>query len=350
MGSSAVDAIIQARDEGGLFTSLTNFCERVNLHKVSKRTIDTLVQVGAFDDLGHPRRRMCAALETIVSRAQKKQKDKASGQNDMFSMFSAAKAVAQGVDEVDSDEVLREFDDVGEWNIKTLLDHEKGLLGYYVSGHPLDRFKSLIKQTSHITISQLPECDRFEHVVLIGQVSSMRAIPSKRGGRIAFITFEDRTGTIEIVAGGQVLEIYEAQLNSGEPVVIMGEVKPPRHADDGLKVDIGRRGEDPLSIPMVQTLTELQSAKTRSLSVEVSERELPKPKLDRVRTLLENPDYAGRCPVIFHVHTSNGTQVFIQTRYQVYPDEMLTHELIQMLPSAKVHFLDRRSTEHLLYS
>jgi len=350
IGANAVDAIIQARGDGGVFTSLTNFCERVNLNKVTKRTIETLIQVGAFDEFSHPRRTLYSAFETIYSRAQKKQKDWASGQNDMFGIFSSAKAAGEGTGQGQGDEVLKEFDDMGEWNIKTLLEHEKSLLGYYVSGHPLDRFKSLIKQTPHITIAQLSECERFAPVILIGQVSAIRSIPSKRGGRVAFVTFEDRTGSIEIVAAGKVLEIYEAPLNSGEPVMIMGEVKPPRNPEGTLKVDIGRRNEDPLSVPMVQTLTELQSARTRSLSVEVSEQDLPRPMLDRVCKLLETVDYAGRCPVIFHLHTLSGTQVFVQTRYQVYPDEMLTHELTQLLPSARVHFLDRRATEHLIYS
>ena len=219
MGANAVDAIIQARNDGGTFTSLTNFCERVNLNKVTKRTIETLIQVGAFDEFNHPRRTLYSAFEVIYSRAQKKQKDQASGQNDMFGIFSSANATSEGEDQAQNDEVLREFDDMGEWNIKTLLEHEKSLLGYYVSGHPLDRFKSLIKQTPHLSIAQLPECERFAPVILIGQVSSMRSIPSKRGGRVAFITFEDRTGSVEVVAAGKVLEIYEAQLDSGEPVM-----------------------------------------------------------------------------------------------------------------------------------
>ena len=133
--------------------------------------------------------------------------------------------------------------------------------------------------------------------------------------------------------------------------MLLGEVKFSRDPENPqLKVDLGRRDEDPLSVPMAQTLAELQSARARAVSVEISEEALPQPRLAQVRKLLEDPERAGRCPVVFHLHTRAGDQVFIQTRYQVYPDETITHELTQLLPSASVKFLDRRAAEHLLRS
>lgn len=344
MGASAVEAIISVREEGGTFKSLNDFCQRVNLNKVSKRTIETLIQVGAFDEFGYPRRRLSAALDTVVARAQKKQKDQASGQDDMFSLFSSA---TTSVDDISDDEVLREYEDVGEWDMKSLLRDEKSLLGYYVSGHPLDRFTSLIRHISHTPISQLSECERFSPVTLIGQITAMRTIPSKKGGRVAFMTFEDRSGSIEIITSSPRLEQYESQLGSGEPIMILGEVKPPRQEGDELKVDIGRRNEEE-AVPYVQTLAEVQSARTRSISVSISEVDLPAPRLERVRALLEDPEHAGRCPVVFKLSTARGDDVFVRTRYTVYPNEELTHELIQILPSAHVEFLDRRTTDQLL--
>ena len=100
---------------------------------------------------------------------------------------------------------------------------------------------------------------------------------------------------------------------------------------------------------MVQTLADLQSAKTRSISIEMSEEQLPTPKLDRIRALFETQDFAGQCPIILHLHTKSGSQVYIRTRYTLHPDEHLVHEITQLLPQAKVHFLDRHTTERLLY-
>ncbi len=344
MGANAVDAIITARDEGGAFSSIEEFCERVNLQKVSKRTIETLIQVGAFDEFAQPRKRLHAALDPIVARAQKTQKDAASGQNDMFSMFTTA-----APDSEERDDILSNFSDIGEWNMKTVLEAEKSLLGYYVSGHPLDRFASLISKTNHIPISQLNQQERYASVVLIGQVTSMRAIPSKRGGRVAFITFEDRSGFIEIITSGPTLEIYEEALSCEEPIMILGEVKPPRFEGEDFKVNIGRRGEDPRAVPMVQTLTDLQSAQTRSIAIEISEEQTKRPRFDQLRALFETKDYEGRCPIIFHLHTESGAQVYLRTRYTLHPDEQLVHEISQLLPQAQVHFYDRRTTERLLY-
>ena len=345
MGASAVDSIINAREEGGAFSSLEDFCGRVNLQKVSKRTIETLIQVGAFDEFSQPRKRLNAAIDQIVARAQKTQKDAASGQNDMFSMFTSA---ASGAD--DKDHILDTFLEVGEWNMKTILEAEKSLLGYYVSGHPLDRFASLIQKTNHVPIAQLNQQDRYAPVVLIGQVTAMRAIPSKRGGRVAFITFEDRTGSIEIITSGPTLEIYESILNSGEPIMILGEVKPPRFEGEDFKVNIGRRDEDPRAVPMVQSLSDVQSAKTRSIAIEVKESQAAPSKFNQLKALFETQDYEGRCPIIFHIHTESGAQVYLRTRYTLHPDEQLIHEITQVLPQAQVHFFDRHTTERLLYS
>ena len=343
MGASAVDAIIQARDEKGDFQSLENFCERVNLQKVSKRTIEILIQVGAFDHFGHPRKRLYAAIDTVVARAQKTQKDAISGQNDMFSMFSSASPTSTS-----DEDVISNFSEIGEWNMKKLLEVEKSLLGYYVSGHPLDRFESLASKTQHTQISQLHQLNRYAPVVIIGQVTVMRAIPSKRGGRVAFITFEDKSGSVEIITSGPTLEIYEQILSGGEPIMIMGEVKPPRFEGEDFKVNIGRRDEDPRSVPMVQTLADLQSAKTRSISVELNEEQVPQLQLKRIRALFETQDYAGQCPILLHLHTKSGSQVYIKTRYTLHPDELLVHEITQIIPQAKVHFLDRHTTERLL--
>ncbi|MAD61689.1 MAG: DNA polymerase III subunit alpha [Myxococcales bacterium] len=343
MGASAVDSIISSRNEGGLFSSFDDFCNRVNLQKVSKRTIETLIQVGAFDEFDLPRKRLHAAIEKVVARAQKTQKDAASGQNDMFSMFSSANP-----DPSHEDNILAEFEDIGEWNMKKLLEVEKALLGYYVSGHPLDRFASLIDKTQHCQIAQLNQMDRYAPVVIIGQVTDMRAIPSKRGGRVAFITFEDRSGAIEIITSGPTLEIYEQVLGCGEPIMIMGEVKPPRFEGENFKVNIGRRNEDPRAIPMVQTLSDLQSAKTRSIAIEWSETNEAKSKLTRLRTICEQSEYAGRCPLVFQLHTKDGARVYLRTRYNLHPDEHLVHEITQILPQAKVHFLDRHTTNRLL--
>jgi len=338
VGSSAVEGIIEARDQGGPFSSLKDFCERVNLQRVNKSTIEKLILVGAFDFTEQPRKRLTAALDTFVARGQKKQKDDAAGQDSFFSMFESAKA-EQGPEEGAGDG-LEPWAQVGEWTQKQLLEHEKTNLGFYVSGHPLDRFEQLIKELASTPIYTLPSCERFQQVTLIGLVSALRTFPSKQGGRIGFATIEDQTGEVELFLGSPQVEAYEATLGSGEPVMIIGEVKPPRGDDEAPpKVDIGRRGEDPRSYPFVQTLTELQVTKTKALEVYLPRVSEPSFTLRRLKALCLEGRFQGRCPMFLRVHTSQGAEVSISTPYTVHPDEELSHELRQLAEGVEVQHL-----------
>jgi DNA polymerase III subunit alpha len=345
VGSSAVDSIIETREEGGPFSSLKNFCDRVNLHKVNKRLVENLIQVGAFDFTGEPRRRQCAALDAFIMRAQKKQRDEAAGQDNLFDLLS--KSADESVATFDEDP-LENWRDIGEWNQKQLLDFEKLSLGFYVSGHPLDRFSDLIKSLSFTPICEIPQCDRFQAVILIGQVASMRAIPSRNGGRVAFITFEDHTGSVEVVASGATLDLYEPVLSSGEPMMLMGEVKRPRNEGDTFKVDIGRRGEDPKVTPFVQTLHDLQGMQTRAIEVSFSGEEVSTSPLRKFKSLVRQSQYQGRCPLILNVLTQEGAQVYIHTPITLHPDEELAHEIRQCIQGAQVKFLGRRAAQRLL--
>jgi DNA polymerase-3 subunit alpha len=247
---------------------------------------------------------------------------------------------ADGTNSTKGADELEPWAEVGEWNQKQLLSYEKQNLGFYVSGHPLDRFAELTREVASTPIHTLPSCDRFQLVTLIGTVSAMRAIPSKQGGRIAFVTLEDRTGEVELFVSPQQLEVYEKTLGSGEPIMITGEVKHSRGDEEAFpKVDIGKRGEDPRSFPFVQTLPEVQVAKTKALEVRLPRLAEPKAVLRRLNALCLESKHQGRCPLLIQLRTAQGAEVSLSTPFLVHPDEELAHELRQLAEGVEVHHL-----------
>ena len=127
------EAIVEAREAGGNYESLFDFCERVDLKRLNKKTIEALIKSGAFDSLNEPRARLVAATDAAIERAQNSQRDRETGQSNLFGMLETP-----GNDDPDtlSPEVMR----VEEWPEQVFLANEKSTLGFYISGHPLDRF------------------------------------------------------------------------------------------------------------------------------------------------------------------------------------------------------------------
>ncbi|MBM4292247.1 MAG: DNA polymerase III subunit alpha, partial [Deltaproteobacteria bacterium] len=340
VGSSAVEAILEAR-AAGPFESLLDFCERVNLSRVNKATIEKLIQVGAFDFVGAPRRRLCAALDALIGRAQQKQKDDAAGQDSLFGLFGAAEAGGAASGAGGRARELDEWREVGEWNQRQLLEHEKLSLGFFVSGHPLDRFAALVAKIPHTPVERLPACDRFQLVTLIGTIAAFRAMSSKQGpGRVGFATLEDRTGAVEVILGDEQLNAYEKVITSGEPVALVGEVKVPFDDEGEHRVTLGRKGFDVRAEAYAQTLAERQEAMTHAVELDLPPSATAQ-WLRRLRDLCASKERAGRCPLLLRLRQPSGAQVLVSSSLTVHPTEDLAHELRQVGEGVEVRFVDK---------
>lgn len=238
VGGAVVETIIQTRDAGGAFESLYDFCARVDQHSINKRTIEALVRCGAFDSVGPgpresrflgdictSRAQMFEAIELAVSRGQKQQHDAAVGQSSLFGMMS----------EDAREEVLEDFyPDAAPWPDRDLLQNEKDLLGFYVTGHPLDRFDGelgLYGTTPCATISAGTKMRNRDEVIVAGVITEYRERPLKSGGRMAFVQLEDKSGQIEVVIFSRCYAEYEEPLKSGEPLLIKGQVHEDGEGD-----------------------------------------------------------------------------------------------------------------------
>ncbi|MCA9563320.1 MAG: DNA polymerase III subunit alpha, partial [Myxococcales bacterium] len=226
VGHSAIEGILQARKDGP-FLNLYDFCERVDLQKVNKRVVETLVKCGAFDSLadgplpagdlealGHWRGRVDAAVATAFSLGQKKQADRDAGQGSLFDVADGLEAGPVS------------YPEASPWSDQVLLDAEKQCLGFYVSGHPLDRYEEELGVYATHTTETLERAAEREAVKIGGVVAELKERRSKRNdSRNAFLTFEDRAGQCEVLVFGARYAEFEDLLKKGEPLLVQGSVR-----------------------------------------------------------------------------------------------------------------------------
>ncbi len=215
VGKGAVEAIISEREENGPYKGLIDLCSRVSLSKMNKRVLESLIKVGAFDSCEkYNRSTLLENLEAILSASQRKQKDLESGQGNLFDAFGAEESEAVSID-------IKEVEGLDE---KAKLSFEYALMGIYVSGHPLDRVRSVIKDLSSMEISSIPGIQGHDkrEVTLAGLMTIEKSFITKKGDKMCFARLEDLSGKIECVVFPSVFSEYEHFLGSEDPLIVKG--------------------------------------------------------------------------------------------------------------------------------
>ena len=215
VGEVAVQGIITARDAGGKFTSLTDFCERVDSRTVNRKTLEALIKCGACDSFGEPRASMFAALDRVMARAASAAADRQRGQSSLFGMMEEP-AAKQPVEKAAL---------LPEWPQHELLAHEKELLGFYVTGHPLTPFAPLLEKYclhNSTTAKTLPARGMTRIGGMIGTVQ--QGLSKKNGKAFAIVTLEDLEGTFSMLLFNENYDKFRELLVPQKALLIVGEV------------------------------------------------------------------------------------------------------------------------------
>jgi DNA polymerase-3 subunit alpha len=234
VGHNAIDSILKARTELQAegkqgFANLWEFCEKIDLRLMNKRVLESLCKAGALDAFGN-RSQVMAALDKAMERAQKSQKDAAAGQHGLFGMFDEpgptnAKA---------SEDALPMSP---EWDEHTRLQNEKDVLGFFVSGHPMDRYREKLrnmKVVDTVTVCEMkPEPQQFRRgqdnganeIQIAGVITGLKVAKSKRGEMYAQATLEDTVGKIELIAFASAYEKLAEKLKIDVPVLVRGVLR-----------------------------------------------------------------------------------------------------------------------------
>ncbi|GAB4408248.1 MAG: DNA polymerase III subunit alpha [Bacteriovoracaceae bacterium] len=218
VGESAVTAILAERDRNGPFKGFMDFCERVDMKSVNKRVIESLILVGAFDSCEKMNRKsLLHNLEKAVTFAVKKQQEKELGQGSLFDLDGAEDFTSGGGIDF---EMVPDFED------KEKLQNEVALLGIYVSGHPLDKVRDIVRQMVSMEIAQVHEVSGQDKrdMVLAGLITSRKNILTKKGDKMCFAQLEDLSGKIECIVFPKTFAEFEEVLKTDDPVIMTGKV------------------------------------------------------------------------------------------------------------------------------
>ncbi|MDA5309883.1 DNA polymerase III subunit alpha [Vibrio cholerae] len=314
VGEGPIEAILEARNKGGYFKDLFDFCARIDLKKVNKRVIEKLILAGALDRLGPHRAAMMASVDDAVRAASQHHQAEAFGQADMFGVLTDA-----------PEEVEQKYTQVPEWPEKVRLEGERETLGLYLTGHPVDEYlKELTKYTS-CRLNEAAPTRRDQSLTVAGLVIAARVMTTKRGTRIGLMTLDDRSGRMEVMLYSEALDRYAEWLEKDRILVVSGQVS----FDDfngGLK----------MSAREVMDLGSAREKFARGLSISILQSQIDQQFFERFSHILE-PHRAGTVPVnVYYQRPDARARLTLGTEWRVTPSDTLLDELKQLLGKDQV--------------
>jgi DNA polymerase-3 subunit alpha len=215
VGASAIESIIEARNEGGKYSSLIDFCERVDLKKVNKRVVESLIKCGAFDSTGDYRSRMMASLEEILDYGQRIRKERSDPQMGLFDMPGSRPAIN-----------LPTMPEIDEWSEKQVLALEKESLGFYITGHPLGEYEDIMEKFTNANSAAIKEKNDGETVRIGGMVRNTKIIKTKKKGDLmSFVTLEDLHGSVEVTVFSSLYSRVHDLLSNDNPILVQGQLQ-----------------------------------------------------------------------------------------------------------------------------
>ena len=319
VGESAIRSIIEGRQEKP-FESLFDFCQRIDLRLNNKRVLECLIASGALDEYGE-RAALKTGLETALSEAQVRQKEQQSGQESLFGPAVEAQA---------SDLVLPS---VGAWTEAERLKEEKAVLGFYISGHPLERHRELVDLLSlECNTSIVPEL-RDRRIELACVVTALDVKVSKKSGNeYCRLTLEDFHGTADALVFSEVWATHRDLLSEDLPVLVEGTVSSNSRDEDN----------PPIFVDSVCRLSELSDSGQIGICIELRQGDsVPSGEFDRVRTALESSPGPGPLLIRWKPSGTNGSEppLLASQTLHVAPNADLLAELRALLGRDRVHLI-----------
>ncbi len=338
VGDSAIEAVLEARKDGN-FKSLFDFCERVDSRRVNRKVMEALVKAGAFDFEKRSRRQLFETVEKALERGSSAQRDRLSGQSSLFGLLAAPSAKGGGV-------MANDYANSEEWSEKERLSFEKEAIGFYVSGHPLDQYQKELRRYAK-PVASVQRARRDEKITVAGIVAQMRERPTKTGKRMAWVTLEDLSGSVELVCfpckdGSRSVmgkdgkwgkagpkpgyDNWEHLLKSDEAILVTGTVQVNNRDEENPVAE--------LICDDIQSLKEVREKRVKRLELRLHVDMATEEKLSKLAGIARK--YAGATPIAVALHMPGEAETLIgNTNLKVQiTDELL--EAVNRLFGARV--------------
>jgi DNA polymerase-3 subunit alpha len=330
VGEGAIEGIIKSREQDGPFRDLFDFCQRIDLKKANKRTLEALIRAGAMDELGPTvspgekrdarsapegqtpgmaydnRATLMASLDTAVQMAEQHHSNLASGQDDMFGVAEPQETVSG------------QFIEARDWDDEIRLNGEKETLGLYLTGHPIDRYEAELRQFVSMRIANLNPKQE-QTVTVAGLVVAMRTMNTKRGDKIAFITLDDRSGRLEVAVFSEAFQHYRDLLAKDRLLVVEGEASIDEYSG-GMK----------MSARKIYDIDHARESFAKRLVLQVDQQKAGNGFINGLASVLK-PFREGHCPVRVDYRRDDATaQLLLGDEWRVRPTDELIRRLDEL--------------------
>jgi DNA polymerase-3 subunit alpha len=305
VGENTAKAIRDSRLQQGDFKSLYDFCERIESRFLNKRVFESLIKCGAMDSLG-PRESMLASVDDAIAAIQRAARAKESGQHGLFFGGGAAS----------EPKVHFELRDAAPWTEEERLASEYAMLGFYVSGHPLEKYASQLKNMGAISLGEVEGQRNGKEITVAGLIVGTKPMRSRKGARWAIFTLQDMTGVQELLAFPESFARLETVLKPGQPLLLKARIQVE---EAGTRLSL----QEARPLQMVAETT--GPAEYR---VKLDLQRLNEAALAQLEELFAKA--AGPSTVVFEVKANDGTTAVVQSqrKIRVTPDFIAALDLI----------------------
>jgi DNA polymerase III subunit alpha len=306
VGQQAIESIVEARGRTGKFGTLFDFCAQVNPRTANKKVVESLIQCGAMDSLEGHRAQKMALLNTVLASAS----SSAKANTDQKTIFD---------DEGLGRQLYPELPKIAPWPQAEMLRHEKELLGLYMSGHPLEKYREEVEAYSHPRTADLDVIPNGQSVRICGIVTQVTQRLDRKDKAYAFFRVEDFSGGARVVAFSDVFEKYRNLIQNETIVLVIG--KADRRDD---------RGETNVLAGEIMAIQDARKRFTQRLSVRLAETEAAGEPVNRMKSELQK--YPGEIPLILNVTTPKGETIrLVSKKYRINPTPELIANLRECL-------------------
>ncbi len=324
VGEGPIEAIIAAREEGGEFSDLFDFCARLDLKKINKRVLEKLVKAGAMDSLGpkitingkeEPNRAVLfETLPEAIKAADQHAKAQAVGQNDLFGLINE-----------EPDDTRQAFKEAPVWAEEVWLNGEKETLGLYLTGHPINRFLSEIKHYATGRLVSLQATSKDKTTVAVGLVLGVRVMVNKRGRRWALVTLDDKSARMDIRLFPDDYDNFAELLVSDAILVCSGQVSFDEYS-----------GGLTMTARDIMTVADARENYVTSVDVNVNKTKVGESFISKFTDIL-TPYKDGTCPIrLFYQRDEAKAMLELGVQWRVTPADPLLHELKTLLGNEDV--------------
>jgi DNA polymerase III subunit alpha len=319
VGGNAIESIVAARKKLDRFKSIYEFCENVDLRLLNKRVLESLIKSGAMDSLGR-RAQLMSVLDRAMDRAQKAQRDAESGQHGLFGVFQQEEAEANN----------DRLPNIPDWDEQARLAAEKEILGFFISGHPLEKYKDKLQDLQALSVLEIgamtKSTGKDETIATAGIIANLRVLKSKRGDFYAQATLEDMSGTIDMIVFPEAYKRLQDRVKLEVPVLVRA----------GVRIEEGANPK--ITAAEIMPLEDAKVPLPRAIRIRVPLETAGEGTIDELHTLFN--ERKGEARVLFDVERAGDFMVVMEAEgYNVLPDRNFIARVEQLCGRGSVRVI-----------